>query len=84
MFEQNGKFYDEGAVQKYHNAVMKVKQGYVIKNHSFRHSKATNMTIKNISDFVSKAKGSLGFIKTEGVRDLCLFGGQVNCIIFWF
>ena len=66
VFEQNGKFYDEGAVQKYHNAVMKVKQGYVIKNHSFRHSKATNMTIKNISDFVSKAKGSLGFIKTEG------------------
>ena len=30
-FEQNGKFYDEGAVQKYHNAIMKVAKSYVIK-----------------------------------------------------
>jgi tRNA nucleotidyltransferase (CCA-adding enzyme) len=65
VFEQDGKFYDEGDVQKYHNAVMKVKDGYVIKNHTFRHSKATNMTIKNITDFIGKAK-NLSFIKTEG------------------
>ena len=65
VFEQNGKFYNEGKVQDYHNKIMKVAKGHVIKNHNFRHRKATNMAIENIGKFIDKAK-DLSFIKTQG------------------
>jgi len=65
VFKQNDKFYNEGEVQKYHNKIMKVAKGHVIKNHNFRHRKATTMTIKNVTEFIEKAK-NLSFIKTKG------------------
>jgi tRNA nucleotidyltransferase/poly(A) polymerase/DNA topoisomerase IB len=65
VFEQDGKFYNEGEVQKYHNGIMKISEGHVIKNHNFRHRKATTMTLKNINKVIDKTK-NLNFIKTKG------------------
>jgi hypothetical protein len=44
---------------------MKISEGHVIKNHNFRHRKATTMTLKNINKVIDKTK-NLNFIKTKG------------------
>ena len=55
LFErEDGKFYKESDIQKWHNGVMNIHESNNIINHNFRHAVATDLALEDMNTFMNQ------------------------------